>query len=71
MTSYTVEDGKWKVAEAALPDRNVEEIGKYISLQPALASLVILIVGGPGHLLAHLAAGGKEQLGKMKARSTS
>lgn len=44
-------------------------IGRSVNMAPAMASLGILMGSGPGHWLAHLAAGGKEHFGKMKART--
>jgi len=43
-------------------------INALVSL-PAVGSIGILVGSGPGHWLAHLAAGGAEQIGKMKAKS--
>lgn len=46
-------------------------IGRSIAIEPAIAALGALIFSGPGHLLAHLAAGSAEQVGKMKARTNN
>lgn len=48
-----------------------EMYGKKLSLLPSIASAGIIFGSGPGHWLAHLAAGGKEQFGKMKARTNN
>lgn len=68
-TSYTAENGQWQVATAALTDENADKIGKTIGLSPAVASLGILLGSGPGHWLAHLAAGAQENTGKTKAHA--
>lgn len=49
----------------------LKKSGKFVAITPAIASLGILIGSGPGHWLAHLAAGGMEQIGKMKARTNN
>lgn len=48
-----------------------DKLGRTMAIAPALASLGILVGSGPGHWLAHLTAGGKEQIGKMKARTNN
>lgn len=49
----------------------INSVGRTVAAVPILASLGILVGSGPGHWLAHLAAGGKEQIGKMKARTNN
>lgn len=53
----------------ALQEDYHQYIGRTINMAPAVASLGILIGSGPGHWLAHLAAGGKEHVGKMRAKT--
>lgn len=47
------------------------QAGRFFGGMSVIPSLGILIGSGPGHWLAHLTAGGKEQFGKMKARTNN
>lgn len=64
-----VEENAWIVDKITLTDESADKIGKTIGISPAIASLGILFGSGPGHWLAHLAAGGKEKTGMMRAKT--
>lgn|GEM_PF-2907545 len=64
-------NGSGIVDRIAMKDDYHTYIGRSVNMAPAMASLGILMGSGPGHWLAHLAAGGKEQFGKMKARTNN
>jgi hypothetical protein len=68
--SYAKRSDDWKIhiTGVSFTDKRAAQVGKAISTIPAIGSLGILLTSGPGHWLAHLAAGGKEQIGKMKAK---
>ncbi len=68
-TGIDFSSGSGIVDRVALQDDYHTYIGRTVNMAPAMASLGILLGSGPGHWLAHLAAGGKEQFGKMKART--
>lgn len=58
-----------KIDALNFSEERAQQVGSVMSAIPTIGSLGILITSGPGHWLAHLAAGGKEQFGKMKAKS--
>lgn len=61
--------GSGIVDRVTLKDDYHTYIGRTVNMAPAMASLGILIGSGPGHWLAHLAAGSKEKAGIMRAKT--
>lgn len=52
-------------------DDYVNSMGMGLATTTGILSGILALSSGPGHWLAHLAAGGKEQFGKMKARTNN
>ena len=67
----TVTEEATYITAVGFTDKRRDIVGKSLSSIPSIGSVGILLGSGPGHWLAHLAAGGKEKAGIIKAKTNN